>query len=221
MPASDPQSDVTGVVIAGGQSSRMGHSEKALLDLAGAPMLGRVIARLRPQVGRVIINANGDLSRFATFGLPVIADRMEGRPGPLAGLQAGLEWARINTPDARFVASVAADTPFIPDDLVARLLAAIAGTGATSAIASSGGAWTPVVGVWSVALADRLADALQVGVRAVHRFAEAQGSTVVEFPHREIGGERVDPFFNVNTPEDLEKARALIAAHSVAEIARG
>jgi molybdopterin-guanine dinucleotide biosynthesis protein A len=78
-----------------------------------------------------------------------------------------------------------------------------------------------VVGLWSVALVDALADALRSGVRAVHRFAEAEGSAVVEFPHREIGGERVDPFFNVNTPADLEKARALIAAHAAAETARG
>lgn len=221
MSASDPQSDVTGVVIAGGRSSRMGHSEKALLDLAGAPMLRHVIARLRPQVGRVIINANGDLSRFAAFGLPVVDDRMRGQLGPLAGLQAGLDWARRETPDARFIASVAADTPFIPDDLVARMLTAIEDTGATSAIASSGGAWTPVIGVWSVALADALADALQEGVRAVHHFAQARGSAVVEFPHREIGSEHVDPFFNVNTPADLERARALLAAHDAAETARG
>jgi molybdopterin-guanine dinucleotide biosynthesis protein A len=218
MPASDPQSDVTGVVVAGGRSSRMGHTEKSLLDLAGAPVLGRVIERLRPQVGRMVINANGDPARFATFGLPVVADRME---GPLAGLQAGLEWSQREAPDARYVASVAADTPFIPDHLVARLLAAIEDTGATSAVASSGGAWTPVVGLWSVALADALADALRAGVRAVHRFAEAQGSAVVEFPHREIGGERVDPFFNVNTPADLEKARTLVAAHGATGTARG
>jgi molybdopterin-guanine dinucleotide biosynthesis protein A len=221
MPARDPQRDVTGVVIAGGRSSRMGHREKALLDLAGEPMLGRVSDRLRAQVGRMVINANGDPARFAAFGLPVIADRMEGHPGPLAGLHAGLEWARRETPEAHFIASVAADTPFIPVDLVARLLAAIGDTGATSAIASSSGAWTPVVGVWNIALADALADALRVGVRAVQRFAEAQGSAVVEFPHLEIGGDQIDPFFNINTPEDLEKARALVAAHGAAETARG
>jgi molybdenum cofactor guanylyltransferase len=201
------------VVIAGGRSSRMDHREKALLDLAGEPMLGRVIDRLRPQVGRMVINANGDLARFSKFGLPMVADDApEGFMGPLAGLQAGLQWARAETPDARFIASVAADTPFIPDDLVARLLAALEQAGASSAIASSGGEWTPVVGVWSVALSDMLAEALRQGVRAVHRFATAQHSAVAEFPFVEIGGEPIDPFFNVNTPEDLEKARALLAA---------
>ena len=208
---------MTGVVIAGGRSSRMDHREKALLDLAGEPMLGRVIDRLRPQVGRMVINANGDPKRFAQFGLPIVADTIEGHEGPLAGLQAGLQWARAETPDARFIASVAADTPFIPDDLVARLLAALDDAGASSAIASSGGEWTPVVGLWSVALADALAEAMRQGVRAVHRFATARGSAVVEFPFVEIGGERIDPFFNVNTPADLEKARALLAA----EQARG
>ena len=100
---------------------------------------------------------------------------------------------------------------------MARLLAALKDAGASSAIASSGGEWTPVVGLWSVALADALAEALRQGVRAVHRFATARGSAVVEFPFVEIGGERIDPFFNVNTPADLEKARALLAA----EQARG
>ena len=165
----------------------------------------------------MVINANGDPERFATLGLPIVADTIEGHAGPLAGLQAGLQWARAETPDARFIATVAADTPFIPDDLVARLLAALELAGASSAIASSSGEWTPVVGLWSVALADTLAEALRQGVRAVHRFATAQGSAVVEFPLDEIGGEPIDPFFNVNTPEDLEKARALLAA----EQARG
>jgi molybdopterin-guanine dinucleotide biosynthesis protein A len=212
MPRSERARDVTGVVIAGGRSSRMDHREKALLDLSGVPMIERVIDRLRPQVGRMIINANGDPKRFAQFGLPIFADTIEGHEGPLAGLLAGLQWARAETPEARFIASVAADTPFIPDDLVARLLAALKDAGASSAIASSGGEWTPVVGVWSVALSDTLAEALRQGVRAVHRFAMEQRSVVVDFPVVEIGGEPIDPFFNVNTPEDLEKARALLAA---------
>jgi molybdopterin-guanine dinucleotide biosynthesis protein A len=206
MPKNDRARDVTGVVIAGGRSSRMDHREKALLDLAGEPMIKRVVERLRPQVGRMVINANGDPKRFAQFGLPIFADTIEGHEGPLAGLQAGLQWARAETPDARFIASVAADKPFIPEDLVARLLAALKDAGASSAIASSGGEWTPVVGVWSVALSDTLAEALRQGVRAVHRFATEKGGAVVEFPFVEIGGEPIDPFFNVNTPDDVATA---------------
>lgn len=214
MPTSDQQSDVTGVVIAGGRSARMEHREKALLDLAGAPMIGRIIERLRPQVGRLVINSNGDPHRFRAFGLPVVADQLESREGPLAGLQAGLVWVQRETPDARFIATVAADTPFIPRDLVARLLAAIENEGALSAIASSAGEWTPVVGVWSLSLTEALTAALRDGVRAVHRFATAQGSAVVDFPFVEIGGERVDPFFNVNTPDDLARARGLLAVEA-------
>lgn len=221
MPRGEFKNDVTGVVIAGGRSARMGHREKAFLDLAGQPMIKRVIDRMRLQVGRMVINTNGDAARFAPFDLPVATDALEGHAGPLAGLQAGLLWAQRETPDARFVASVAADTPFVPNDLVARLLAAIEDAGTSCAIAASGGAWTPIIGVWSVALAEELAAALRQGVRAVHRFAMAQGSAVVDFPLVEIGGEPVDPFFNVNTPEDLEKARALLAAHGAAETARG
>jgi molybdopterin-guanine dinucleotide biosynthesis protein A len=209
--------EVTGVVIAGGRSTRMGSRDKALIELAGRPMIGHVIDRMRPQVGRLTINANGDPSRFARFELPVVPDTIEDWPGPLAGLLAALEWARRETPEAGFVASVAADTPFLPEDLVARLLAAIENERTLSAIAASDGTWTPIVGVWSVALADELAEALRQGVRAVHRFATAQKSAVVDFPPVQVAGESVDPFFNVNTPEDLERVRALLSA----ETARG
>jgi len=213
--------EVTGVVIAGGRSTRMGSREKALIELAGQPMIGHVIARMRPQVKRLAINANGDPSRFAPLGLPVVPDTVAGHPGPLAGLLSALEWARHETPDARFVASAAADTPFLPHDLIARLLAAIEDEGAPCAIAASGGAWTPIVGVWSVALTEALAEALREGVRAVHGFAAAQKSAVVDFPIVRITGESIDPFFNVNTPEDLETARALFARLGAAETARG
>jgi molybdopterin-guanine dinucleotide biosynthesis protein A len=214
MATGKPGKEVTGVVIAGGRSTRMGSRDKALIELAGRPMIGHVIDRVRPQVGRLTINANGDPSRFARFGLPVVPDTIEDWPGPLAGLLAALDWARHETPDARFVASVAADTPFLPDDLVARLLGAIENERTSSAIAASDGTWTPIVGVWSVALADELAEALRQGVRAVHHFATAQNSAVVDFPPVQVAGESVDPFFNVNTPEDLEKARALVALES-------
>jgi molybdenum cofactor guanylyltransferase len=206
--------EVTGVVIAGGRSTRMGGREKALIELAGAPMIDRVIARMRPQVATLVVNANGDPARFAPFGLPVVPDTVEDLPGPLAGLLAALEWSRRETPDARFVASVAADTPFLPGDLVAHLLAATEAKRASCAIAASGGSSIPIVGVWSTALAEALAEALRQGVRAVHRFAAAQGSAVVDFPRMQMAGEAVDPFFNVNTPEDLDRARALFCAEA-------
>jgi molybdopterin-guanine dinucleotide biosynthesis protein A len=221
MSCRDKDSEVTGALLAGGRSARMGGREKAMLDIGGKPMLAHVIARFAPQVGRMVINANGDPARFAGFGLPVVADTLEGYAGPLAGLHASLMWARRETPQARFVASVPADAPFLPLDLVARLTAALRETRALSAIAASGGERHPVAGVWDVALTGALAEALQQGIRAMHRFAESQKSAVVDFPPVEVGGAQVDPFFNVNTRADLERARSLLAAPGRREKARG
>jgi molybdopterin-guanine dinucleotide biosynthesis protein A len=217
MRPSEIDSDVTGVLLAGGRSSRMGGREKALLDIAGKPMLLHVLARLRPQVGRIVINANGDPARFSGHCLPVVPDSIEGFAGPLAGLQAGMEWARAETPEAKFVASVPVDCPFIPLDLVARLKAALIAVNAPCAIAVSGGERHPVAGLWRVELAEALADSLKANIRALHRFADGCGCAVAEFAPLNIGGSSVDPFFNVNAPADLEKARA----HFNAEAARG
>jgi molybdopterin-guanine dinucleotide biosynthesis protein A len=217
MRTSEIDSEVTGVLLAGGRSSRMGGREKALLDIGGKPMLLHVLARLRPQVGRIVINANGDPARFSGHCLPVIADRIEGYAGPLAGLHAGMEWARAETPDAKFIASVPIDCPFLPLDLVARLKAALTAKDAPCAIAASEGERHPVAGLWRVDLAEALADSLKKNVRALHRFADSHGCAVADFGPVEIGGAHVDPFFNVNAPADLEKARALFST----EHARG
>jgi molybdenum cofactor guanylyltransferase len=111
---------VVGVLLAGGRSSRMGGGDKCLLPMAGRPMLAYVIERLGPQVSDLIINANGDLSRFSGFGLPIVADQLGGHAGPLAGVHAGIVWARANRLESRFVITAAADTPFFPADLVSR-----------------------------------------------------------------------------------------------------
>ena len=132
---------------------------------------------------------------------------MEGHEGPLAGLPAGLQWARAETPDALFIASVAADTPFIPDDLVARLLAALEDAGASSAIASSGGEWTPVVGV-SASGCRYAGRSVAPGHSRGTPLATAQGGAVVEFPFVEIGGEPIDPFFNVTREKIWKSARS-------------
>jgi len=203
---------VTGALLAGGRSSRMGGREKGMLAVAGKPMLAHVIARLGPQVGRMVINANGDPARFAGFRLPVVADTVEDHPGPLAGLHACLAWARSETPEARYVATVPVDTPFLPADMVARLLAGLQQAGARAAVAASGGERHPVAGLWDVTLVGDVADALQHGVRAMHRFAETHGAAVVDFPLMRVADATIDPFFNVNTPADLEKAGALLAA---------
>ena len=113
---------VIGIVLAGGKSSRMGGGDKALLPLGGRPLLAHVIERLRPQVAEIVLNANDDPGRFAAFGLPLVPDRLAGQMGPLAGIHAGLAWAKANRPESRFVITVAADTPFFPADLVSRLV---------------------------------------------------------------------------------------------------
>jgi molybdopterin-guanine dinucleotide biosynthesis protein A len=216
MRPSEIDSEVTGVLLAGGRSARLGGREKARLDIAGKPMLLHVLGRMRPQVGRIVINANGDPARFSGHCLPVVSDSVEGYAGPLAGLHAGMEWARRETPEAHFVASVPVDTPFVPLDLVARLKAALLAKGVACAIAASGGERHPVAGLWRVGLADDLAAALQQNVRALHRFADAQRCAVAEFAPLDIGGAPIDPFFNVNAPADLEKARTLAAKSETA-----
>jgi molybdopterin-guanine dinucleotide biosynthesis protein A len=214
MPNGAQDDEVTGVLLAGGRSARMAGSEKALIEIGGKPMLAHVIARLGPQVGRIVLNANGDPARFAGLRLPVVADAVDDYAGPLAGLHAGLAWALSETPHARFVASAPVDTPFLPGDLVARLLAALRATGATCAIASSGGTRHPVVGVWDVALIDPVAAALRQNVRAMHDFAETQRAAVVDFAFVDVAGGPVDPFFNVNTAADVETARTLLSGRA-------
>jgi molybdopterin-guanine dinucleotide biosynthesis protein A len=212
MPVAHGNAHVTGVLIAGGRSARMGGREKAMLEIGGKPLLQHVLARLRPQVGRIIINANGEPSRFHGYCLPVVADTLGDHEGPLAGLFAALQWSQRETPEARFVATVSADTPFIPPDLIERLEAGLREKGARSAIASSQGERHPVIGLWDLALAADVERALHQGMRAMHRFAGAEASAVVDFPLLKAGEALVDPFFNVNTPADLETARALLAS---------
>ncbi len=205
---------VTGVLLAGGQSRRMfadaGGGDKGLLALGAQSMLGHVIARFRPQVARMVINANGDPARFAAFGLPVVADTVGGQPGPLAGVLAGMRWSIANAPAARAIVTVSTDAPFVPGDLVARLAAAVAATPGKIAIAQSNGDLHPVIGLWPVALADDLEAALAGGVRKVLAWTDRHGTVPVAFAPTLIRDRAVDPFFNANTPEELDIARALL-----------
>lgn len=197
---------VPGVLLAGGLARRMGHVDKGLLALAGRPLLARVVERVRPQVAPLILNAGGDAARFAEFGLPVLPDVVGGHAGPLAGVLTGLEWAAANVPDARWLASFAVDAPFVPGDLVARLLAAAEAEGADLACATSGGRDHPVFGLWPLRLRGALRQAMEDdGVRKVDRWTAAYRMAHVAF-----AGGAVDPFFNVNTPEDLAEAERLV-----------
>ncbi len=153
MPPETPSPTIVGLLLAGGQSRRMGGGDKCLAALAGAPMLARIIDRVRSQVGPLVINANGDAERFASFGLPVTADVVEGNQGPLAGVLTGLEWAAANAPQCEWVASFACDAPFVPTDLVAQLVAAVALSGAHMGCATGNGRDQPVFGLWPVRLA--------------------------------------------------------------------
>ena len=204
----DHGSAVAGVILAGGLSRRMGGGDKALLELGGTTILERVIERTRPQVAALALNANGDPARFASFGLPVVADVIEGYAGPLAGVLTGLEWAAANAPDCRWLASVACDAPFLPGDLVARLLDAVAAGGADMACAASAGRHHPVFGLWPLALGDALRRAvIDEGVRKVDAWTGRYRLAVAEFE-----ATPADPFFNANRPEDLEAAAALLAS---------
>ena len=187
----------------------MGGGDKCLRMLGGRPILARIIERLRPQVSDLIINANGEASRFASFGLPVVADSIAGFAGPLAGVHAGLEWVKANRPGIRYAVTVATDTPFFPSDLVERFLAALKAAPSLLVARSEEGVH-PVIGLWPVTLADELQASLQQGMRKVGAWTEAHGAVEVQFPEVEIGGRLIDPFFNINEPGQLDVADALL-----------
>jgi molybdopterin-guanine dinucleotide biosynthesis protein A len=197
---------IAGVLLAGGQSQRMGGGDKNLRLLGGKPMLAHVIERAKPQVDALVLNANGDPQRFANFGLPVISDSIAGFAGPLAGVLAGLDWAAEHVPEAELVASFATDAPFFPRDLVNRLAVALEEGGFDLACAQSNGQAHPVFGLWPLSLRGALREALAAGMRKVDRWTARYKLVEVEFL-----AEPVDPFFNANRPDDLAEAERLIA----------
>jgi molybdopterin-guanine dinucleotide biosynthesis protein A len=197
-----------GLLLAGGQSRRMGGGDKALRLLGGVSLLERVVARLRPQVEALVLNANGDPSRFAGFGLPTVADSVADFAGPLAGVLAGLDWAAAHHPDCDLVASVATDAPFFPLNLVTRLRQGLEEAGADLACAASGSQAHPVFGLWPVRLREELRRAVvEEGVRKVDAWTGRYKLAIVRFADLPV-----DPFFNANRPEDLAAAATLLAA---------
>ena len=202
---------IAGVVLAGGRATRLGGGDKPLRLLGGRPMLACVLERLSPQVGLVALSANGDPARFATFGLPVLPDGgAEGQAGPLAGILSGLQWARRETDRTRLL-TVAGDTPFFPVDLAVRLSAASADDPDRIAVAASGGRRHPVFALWPVSLEEDLKRFLaESATFSVTSFLDMHDAATVDFPMLRIEGEEADPFFNVNTPQDLAEAEEMV-----------
>ncbi len=192
------------LVLAGGRATRMGGGDKALRPFGGATLLDRVLARMAGQGSRILLSANGDPARFARFGLPVLPDTVPDYPGPLAGVLAGMEWLLANAPGTADLVTVPTDAPFLPADLVDRLLLARDMEGAELACAVSAGRMHPVAGLWPARLASDLRRALTgEHLRRVDRWT-------ARFPlaRAVFAAEPVDPFLNVNTPEDLAAAEA-------------
>jgi molybdopterin-guanine dinucleotide biosynthesis protein A len=197
-------------VLAGGLARRMGGGDKALISIGGVPILDRVLERLRPTCTGIVLNANGDPARFARWGLPVVADNVPGFAGPLAGILAGLDWAAAHAPDVSVMASVPGDCPFIPKDLVARLHAARDAAKRPLACARSGEWRHPVVGLWPVALREDLRHALiEQDLRKIEVWTARHGVAIADWP-----ATPVDPFFNVNTPDDAAAAERIALQHA-------
>ena len=191
-----------GLILAGGLARRMGGGDKAMIRIGGATILERVLERLQPACSALVINANGDPARFSRLGLPVVADSVPDFAGPLAGILAGLDWAVAHAREVTWVASVPGDCPFLPKDLIGGLHAARLQAGLPLACARSGEWRHPVVGLWPITLREDLRSALVGdGLRKIEVWTARHGVAIADWP-----SEPIDPFFNVNTPEDAAKA---------------
>ena len=209
MAGSKKHPETLGLILAGGLARRMGGGDTPLKPIGGVTILDRVIARMRPQCRALILNANGDPQRFAATGLPVIADNVPDFAGPLAGILAGLDWVAAKAPDVEYLASVPGDCPFLPNDLVARLHQARMDGRQPLACARSGEWRHPVVGLWPIALRHDLRQALTAeGLRKIELWTARHGVAIADWP-----AEPVDPFFNVNTPDDAAAAERIAAQH--------
>ena len=202
--------NVACVLLAGGLARRMGGGDKPLRTIAGRSLLDLVIERMQPQVAALVLNANGDPARFLAYGLPVVADSVPDFAGPLAGILAGLDWTAEHRPDCPMVVSVATDAPFLPRDLVERLIEGLEAESTDLACAASGGQAHPVIGLWPVRLRQDLRRALiDEGIRKVDVWTARYRLATIAFSDRPI-----DPFLNANRPEDLDRAAMLLAPAS-------
>lgn len=199
---------VVGIILAGGLARRMGGGDKCLLPLAGKTLLQRTIERAQPQVSKLLLNANGNSLRFARTRLPVVPDLYADNRGPLAGIHAGLSWLHIDNPNAEWLASFASDTPFFPVDIVEKLLNAAIAQDAQLAIAASNNRLHPTFTLWHASLIGKMEEQLQAeNMPRLQDWISQQKHVQVEFT-----AENYDPFFNINTPQDLYTAEPIATA---------
>jgi molybdopterin-guanine dinucleotide biosynthesis protein A len=198
---------VFGILLAGGLARRMGGGDKGLKTIGGQSILARIIATMTPQCAGLLVNANGEAERLASHGFPVVPDDVPGFAGPLAGILAGLDWIAVHQPDCGHAISIPTDTPFLPDDLVARLQEARLKENADIACATSGGSTHPVIALWPVALRRDLRHALvDEDIRKIDRFTQRWKMAYADWPV-----ESYDRFFNANEPRDIEAAERILA----------
>lgn len=205
MPIEITPNQITCVVLAGGLARRLGNIDKAFVQLNKQPLLDHVLNRIATQADSIIINANGDPARFSEWQLPVVGDTISGFPGPLAGVLSAMEWTRDNVPNSKWIASIPVDTPFAPRDLIKKMATELAIQNAEIACAKSGDRAHPVVGLWPVSLAGDLRHAItQEDIRKVDRW-----TAKYKLIHTNFSTDPIDPFFNINHPEDITTAEKI------------
>ena len=196
---------IGGVILAGGQSRRMGGGDKCLKMLAGKTLISRIIERVSPQISTLILNANGNPNRFLDYNLPVVPDVISGYAGPLAGILTGMEWMREHHQEVHWLASFPGDAPFIPLDFVIKCLDATKHNDAQIICAKSAGRTHPVCALWNINLADGLRSAMENDhIRKIDKW-----SSNYSVYHKEFSVEPIDPFFNINSETDLLAAEVL------------
>ena len=196
---------VTGVILAGGQSTRMGGGDKFLKKVSDETILETVIEKFKPQSTTLIISANGDLSRLNSFNVPLVEDTVKDHAGPLAGILAAMQWTRANKPNHTHILSVAADSPLFPENFADQMINHANSLSEEAIILAKSNGWHhPIFGLWPIQLADDLETQLKDGIRKIRAWTNTHPNSTVEFENLLLKGEEVDPFFNINSPEDFE-----------------
>lgn len=202
--------DIAGLLLIGGLSRRMNGTNKGLMDLGGKTLLEHGLNRLSEQTHPVAINANHDLEQIEQFRVPVVKDTFEGYQGPLAGILAGMEWARDHAPNATWLMTAAGDSPFFPNDLVSKLKARLGDS--EIVLATAQGVPHPIFGLWHLDLSEKLRKFMeQETTRKVRAFTDMHRLAFCPIEPVIMNGHEIDPFFNINRPQDLDEARELLA----------